>query len=78
MVSSLLSVYIDSPQFSHDKKKTEELKKKKNLDYWLKDVINFEFLEKDLGIVSPQQFVYDFSRKTFLMLYSVNGPNSVT
>ena len=33
---------------------------------------NFEFLEKGLGIVSPTHFVYDFSKKVFLMLYSNN------
>ena len=31
----------------------------------------FEFLEKDLGIVSLQRFIFDFSRKIFL-LYSIN------
>ena len=33
---------------------------------------NFEYLEKGLGIVSPTHFVYDFSKKMFLMLYSNN------
>ena len=32
---------------------------------------NFDFLEKGLGIVSPPDFVYDFSRKLFLMLCSI-------
>ena len=31
-------------------------------------MLNFEFLEKGLGIVSPPHFVYDFSSKMFLML----------
>ena len=35
----------------------------------------FEFLEKVLGIVSPPHFVYDFFRKMFLTLYSINWPN---
>ena len=30
------------------------------------------FLEKDLGIVSPPYFGYDFSRKMFLILYYIN------
>ena len=34
----------------------------------------FDFLEKVLGIASPPHFVYDFSRKIFLMLYSINRP----
>ena len=35
-------------------------------------MLNSDFLEKGLGIVSPPYFVYDFSRKMFLMLYSIN------
>ena len=31
----------------------------------------FDFLEKGLVIVSPPHFVYDFSRKMFLNLYSI-------
>ena len=34
-------------------------------------MLNFGFLEKGLGIVYPPHFVYDFSRKLFVMLYSV-------
>ena len=35
--------------------------------------LNFAFfLEKGLGIVSPLHFVYDFPRKMFLMLCSIN------
>ena len=35
-------------------------------------MFNFEFLDKDLGIVSPAYFVYDFLTEMFLMLYSIN------
>ena len=35
-------------------------------------MLNFDFLEKGLGIVSPTYFVYDFSTKMLLMLYSLN------
>ena len=35
-------------------------------------MLNFDFLVKGLGIVSPAHFVYDFSTKMFLMLYSIN------
>ena len=38
-------------------------------------MFNFDILERDLGIVSPQYFVYDFSRKIFIVLYSINWPN---
>ena len=34
-------------------------------------MLNFDFLEKSLGIVSPSYFVHDFSRKMFLKLYSL-------
>ena len=32
-------------------------------------LLNFEFLEKGLGIVAPPHFVYDFSTKMFLSCY---------
>ena len=35
-------------------------------------MFNFDFLDKGLLIVSPANFVYDFSTKTFLILYSVH------
>ena len=38
-------------------------------------MLNFDFLEKGLAIVSVPYFVYDFSRKMFLMLY--NWPNII-
>ena len=34
-------------------------------------MLNFDFLEKGLGIVFLAHFVYDFSTKMFLMLYSL-------
>ena len=44
---------------------------------WSRDMFNFDFFEKGLGIVAPPYFVYDFSRKIFLMLYSINWPNFI-
>ena len=35
-------------------------------------MLNFGFLDKGLGKVSPAHFVSDFSTKMFLMLYSLN------
>ena len=35
-------------------------------------MLNFDYLEKGLGIDSTPHFVYDFSSKMFLMLYSIN------
>ena len=49
----------------------------KTLDYWSKDIPNFDFLGKGLGIVSPTHFAYDFSTKMFLMLNSINLPNFI-
>ena len=40
-------------------------------------MLNFDFLDKGLGIVSAAHFVYDFSTKMFLMLYSINWPNFI-
>ena len=38
---------------------------------------NFEFLEKGLEVDSQIHFVYDFSGKVFLSLYSINWPNFI-
>ena len=35
----------------------------KILDYRSKDILNFEFIEMGLAIVSPPDFAYSFSRK---------------
>ena len=35
-------------------------------------MLNFDFLDKGLAIVSPEHFAYDFSTKIFLMLDSIN------
>ena len=35
-------------------------------------MLNLDFFDKGLGIVSPGYFVYDFSTKMFLMSYSIN------
>ena len=34
-------------------------------DYWSRDKLNFDFLEKFLGTVFPPYFVYDFQQKCF-------------
>ena len=49
----------------------------KTLHKWSRDMLNFDFLDKGLGIVYPADFVYDFSTKIFLVLYSVNWPNFI-
>ena len=40
-------------------------------------MLNFDILDKSLGIVPPAHFVYDFSTKMFLKLYSINRPNFI-
>ena len=71
MVSSLVSIYFDSPLLSIYNKNTLY----KTWDNSSRDVVNFDFLEKSQQIVSS---VYDFPRKMFLMLHSINGPNFLT
>ena len=61
MICSLVSTHFDVPQ----------------LDYWSRDMLNFDFLETSSRIVSTPHFVYDFSRKMFLTLYSINWPNFI-
>ena len=41
----------------------------KTFDYWSRHMLNF--LEKSLGIVFQPHFVYDFSRKMFLIFYKL-------
>ena len=49
----------------------------KTLDHSSRDMVNFNFLEKGLELVSPPHFEYDFSRKMFLVLHSINWPNFI-
>ena len=49
----------------------------KSSHYWSKDMLNFDILNKGLGIVSPPHFVYGFSTKMFLKLYSINWRNFI-
>ena len=43
----------------------------KTLDYLSRDMLNFEFLEKGLGIISPSHFMYDFSKKNQVVASSI-------
>ena len=49
----------------------------KTLDKWSRDMLNFNFSEKGLGLVSPLYFVHDFSRKLFLLSSSINWLNFI-
>ena len=44
----------------------------KTSEYRSRDMPNFNFSEKGLGLVSPLYFVHDFSRKMCLVLHSIN------
>ena len=70
MVCSLVSVYFDGPELNKSQLY-------KTLDYWFRDMLNFDFLGKILEIVHPSYFVHEFSRKMVLMLYSINWPNFI-
>ena len=52
----------------------DKLYKTLDLDYRSSDMLNFHFLDKSLKKVSPPHFVFDFSRKMFFKLYSINLP----
>ena len=53
------------------------IKRCRTWDYWSRDMLNFDFLQKGLGIVSPPYFMKDVSRKIFLMLHSINWSNFI-
>ena len=40
-------------------------------------MLNFDFPEKGLRLVSPPHFVYYFSRKMSLILYDIKGPDFI-
>ena len=53
----LVSIYFDSLNLACNKRKLY-----KTINYWPRDMLNFNFFEKGLGIVSTQ-FAHDFSKK---------------
>ena len=72
MVRSLISVYSIALKFAYNRNKPF-----KTLHYWSRNMLNFDILDKGLGIVSPSHFVYNFSTKMYLVLYSINWPNFI-
>ena len=46
----------------------------KTFDCWSSDMLNFDFVKKSLGTVSPPHFVYDFLREMFLVFHSITWP----
>ena len=67
MVRSLASITFDSPQLG--KQLQQNIK---NFIILTQRIFNFDFVEKELGIVSLSHFVHDFSSKIILMLYPIN------
>ena len=70
VVCILVSIYFDSLNLAYNKKKLH-----KTLDYWSWDILNFYFCTKGPGNSFSTIFVYDFSRKLFLMLQCINWLN---
>ena len=61
MVCSLVSIYVSiALNLAYNKNKLY-----KTLDYSFRDMLNFNFAEVSLGLVSPLHSVYDFPRKMF-------------
>ena len=67
MVYSLVSIYFSSPQLCIQQKQTIQ-----NFRELIQNMLNFYFLEKGREIISRTHFLYDFSGKMFLVLYSLN------
>ena len=58
-VCSLVSMYFNSPQLG---------KLYKTLDYWSRDMVNFNFPEKYLGLVPPSEFVHEKCFSCYILL----------
>ena len=58
MVCSLVLMFFDSLNLEFNKNNLYETS-----DNWSKDILNFDFLEEGLGIVSSLHFEYDFLKK---------------
>ena len=67
VICSLVLIYSDRPYLLYNKGKLH-----KTLGYWSRDMLNYNFSEKGLELVSPPHFMYDFWKKMFLVLHSIN------
>ena len=70
MVLSLVWINFDSPELGKQWKQNIQ-------NFIILRYVQFWFLKKGLGIVSPSHFGYDSSRKMFINLYSINWPNLI-
>ena len=66
MVYSLVSIHLIALNLGYNKSKLS-----KTLNYSPSDMLNFNCLEKGLGLASPPHYLHDFSRKFFPMSYSI-------
>ena len=74
MVSTLVSIYFGNPRLGH----TAKSKLYQASGCWSRDILNFNFFKKrSLRFVSALHSVHDFSRKVFLILYSIKWPNFI-
>ena len=72
MVGSLVSIIFNSPHLGKQVKQNIQ-----NFRILIQRYAQFWFFGKGLRIVSLPHFVYDFIRKMFHMLYSINWPNFI-
>ena len=73
MVSTFVLIFWYNFIWAYNKNKLYNIS-----DCWSRDMLNFDFfLWKGLVLASASHFVYDFSRKIFLVLYSIDGPNFI-
>ena len=67
MFSTVVSIYFVSPQLGHAIKANFRVSIQRYAQFW--------FFRKGLGLAPPPHFVFNYSRKLFLMLYSINWAN---
>ena len=69
VASSLVSIFFNILDLVYNKNKMYKF-------FDSRDMLNFDFLKKGLGIVFTPLFVFDFSRKVFLVLH-FSWPNFI-
>ena len=63
----IFNIFLQSSTWTYNKNKFS-----KTLSCSSRYMLNFDFLKQGLGLVAPLNFVYNFSKKIYLMLYSIN------
>ena len=70
---TLVLLYSNKPSLEH----TAKNKLYSISERWSRDILNFDFLFKGLGLAFSPHFAYQLLRKIFSMLYSINWPNVI-